>query len=122
MYDAIENGVGDGFLVDHVVPLLHGDLGGNDRRTLLVPVFDHIEQGDPRLRVEGLQAELTLEAGAEAATRTYAPQGGRSPQGNSSRISTSIRSMRLRSLSTVPFALASLSCPINLAVLTYITR
>lgn len=46
---------------------------------------------------------------------------GGSPKGNKSRINTSILSIRLRSQSTVPLALASISRPISLAVLTDIT-
>ena len=38
--DAIEDGIGDGRLTDHVVPLGDGDLGGDQRRFTPVALFE----------------------------------------------------------------------------------
>jgi hypothetical protein len=72
--DAIEDGVGIGGLADQLVPLVDGDLAGDDRRSAAVAFFENLEQvmtsgGIERLEppvVEDKQlhaAECALDAG-----------------------------------------------------------
>ncbi len=41
---AIQHGVGDRGISNHIVPVVHGDLAGNDGRALLVAIFDNLQE------------------------------------------------------------------------------
>ena len=58
VYDAVEYGVGDGFLADLVVPVLSVDLRGYHGRAPLMPGFDDVHQYAALLGVERLHAEV----------------------------------------------------------------
>jgi len=42
--ETVENGVGDGWVGDHLVPVIDGNLAGNDGGATLVPVIDDLEK------------------------------------------------------------------------------
>ena len=49
MDDAVHNGVADRRIGDEFVPAVHGDLAGDQQRTLLVAVLDDLQQVVPLL-------------------------------------------------------------------------
>jgi len=42
--EAVEDGIGEGRLADHLVPGLYGELAGDQRRARAVAVFDDLHQ------------------------------------------------------------------------------
>jgi hypothetical protein len=44
MDEAVEDGIGNGWIADHVVPVIDGNLAGDDRRTLLVSILDVFQE------------------------------------------------------------------------------
>ncbi len=56
--DAIEDGVGDGGLPDHVVPLSDGELGCNQRRFASVALLEDFQKIETLLVVEGVGAPV----------------------------------------------------------------
>lgn len=58
VHNAVEHGIGDGLLADHVVPALDEHLRGEHGRALLMPILDDIHQDSSRLGVEGLHSEI----------------------------------------------------------------
>ena len=44
VYEPIEDGIGDGRIWDHLVPMLDRQLGRHDRRSALMPVVDDLQQ------------------------------------------------------------------------------
>jgi hypothetical protein len=42
--DAVEDGVGEGWNVDQVMPAVHGNLAGDDERAFVVAILDDFEQ------------------------------------------------------------------------------
>ena len=54
---AVEDGIGDRWIADHVVPVIDGHLAGDDGRSLLVAVLDDLQEIAPLLVVELLRAQ-----------------------------------------------------------------
>lgn len=52
---AVEDGVGERRIADHVVPMIDGHLTGDDRGTLLVAIFDDLQEIAALLVVELLR-------------------------------------------------------------------
>src|SRR5215510_1678220 len=50
VHEAIEDGIGDGRIWDQLVPMLDGDLAGDDRGASAVTVVDDVEQVAALLR------------------------------------------------------------------------
>ena len=44
VHEAVEDGIGDGRIWDQLVPMLDGDLAGEDRGASAVTVVDDVEQ------------------------------------------------------------------------------
>lgn len=44
MNKAVENGIGDGRIADHVIPVIHGNLTCEDCGTLLVAILDDFQE------------------------------------------------------------------------------
>ena len=44
MNDAVEDGVGEGWNADQVMPAVHGNLAGDDERAFVVAILDDFEQ------------------------------------------------------------------------------
>jgi hypothetical protein len=42
--EAVEDGIGNGRIADHVVPVIDGNLAGDDRRSLLVSILDDFQE------------------------------------------------------------------------------
>lgn len=42
--EAVEDGIGNGWIGDHVVSVIEGNLAGDDRRTLLVSILDDFQE------------------------------------------------------------------------------
>src|SRR5262249_33406873 len=58
VHEAIEDGIGDGRIGDQLVPVLDGDLAGDDRGASAVTVVDDVEQIATLLRGEWGQAPI----------------------------------------------------------------
>ena len=58
MDDAIEDGVSEGGLANHLMPRLHGELTGNQRRAGPVAVLDDLHQVAPLAGGEPLRAPV----------------------------------------------------------------
>jgi hypothetical protein len=56
--DAIEDGIGDGRLTDHVVPLGDGELGGDQRRFAPIAFFEDFQEIEALLIIEGVSAPV----------------------------------------------------------------
>ena len=71
--DAIENGVGEGRLTDDIVPLVEGELAGDERRAAAIAVLDDFHQiaplvGDKPVRAPVIEdQQIGLDQGAEQA-------------------------------------------------------
>ncbi len=57
---AVEDGIGDRWIADHVVPVIDGHLAGDDGRSLLVAVLDDLQEIAPLLVVELLRAPVVV--------------------------------------------------------------
>ena len=44
VHEAVEDGVGDGWIGDHLVPMLHIDLAGYDRAAASVPIVEDLQE------------------------------------------------------------------------------
>ena len=44
VHEAVEDGVGNGWIGDHLVPMLHIDLAGYDRAPASVPIVEDLEK------------------------------------------------------------------------------
>ena len=44
VHEAVEDGVGDGRVGDHLVPVLHVDLAGHDRAAAPLPVVEDFQE------------------------------------------------------------------------------
>ena len=44
VHEAVEDGVGDGWIGDHLVPMLHIDLAGYDRAAASVPILEDLQK------------------------------------------------------------------------------
>ena len=56
--DPVEDGVGDGWLADHVVPLRDGQLGGNQGGFSAVALFEDFQEIEALLVIEGVGAPI----------------------------------------------------------------
>src|ERR1700730_3576275 len=56
--EAVEDGVGVGGICDDLVPLVDGQLAGDERRSSTISLFDDLEEFVTRLRVDGLQGKI----------------------------------------------------------------
>ena len=71
--DAIEDGVGEGRLADDIVPLVEGELAGDERRAAAIAVLDDFHQiaplvGDKPVRSPVIEdQQIGLDQGAEQA-------------------------------------------------------
>ena len=57
-YDAVQYGICDGLLTDHVVPVFYGYLRGPHCRSTQMPILDDIHQYAPSLRVGRQHTEV----------------------------------------------------------------
>ena len=71
--DAIEDGVGESRVADDIVPLVEGELAGNERRAAAIAVLDDLHQIAPLVGGEPVRApvvedqQIGLDQGAEQA-------------------------------------------------------
>jgi hypothetical protein len=56
--EAVEYGVGVGGIGDDLVPLVDGQLAGDERRSSTISLFDYLEEFVTRLRVNGLEGKI----------------------------------------------------------------
>ena len=56
--EAVQNCVGVGGIRDDLVPLLDGQLAGDERRSSTISLFDDLEEFMTRLRVNGLEGKI----------------------------------------------------------------
>lgn len=56
--ETVEDGIGDRWTADHVVPVIDGHLAGDDGRSLLVAVLDDLQEIAPLLVAELLRAPV----------------------------------------------------------------
>ena len=56
--EAVQDCVGVGGIRDDLVPLVHGQLAGDERRSSTISLFDDLEEFVTRLRVDGLQGKI----------------------------------------------------------------
>lgn len=56
--EAIQHGVGDRWISNHIVPVVHGDLAGNDGRALLVAILDNLQEIASLLVAELLRSPI----------------------------------------------------------------
>ena len=81
--DAIEDGVGVGWIADQLVPFVEGDLAGDDRRSAAVTLFENLEQvvtcgGVKRIEPPVVEDEQlhAAERALDAGVATVAPGEG----------------------------------------------
>jgi hypothetical protein len=65
--EAVENGVGQGRIADNFVPLVGGDLAGDDGGTAPVTVFEYLEQIDALSVCEDRQSPIVEDQQIDAA-------------------------------------------------------
>ena len=58
MDQAVENGVSEGGVADELVPLINGNLAGDDGAFEFMTVFDDFEKEPALLVVKGIQAKI----------------------------------------------------------------
>src|SRR5207253_10734795 len=81
MDDAIEDGVGEGRLTDDLVPLVEGELAGDERRAAAIAVLDDLHQIAPLIGSEPVWApivedqQIGFDQGAEQAGEATGPVG-----------------------------------------------
>ncbi len=70
MDEAVEDGVGIGRIADHGVPILDGQLAGDDGRAAAVAFLKDFQQVVPGLGVERLEAPIVEDEELDAAERS----------------------------------------------------
>ena len=58
VYEAVEDGVAEGGIANNVVPVLDGELAGDESRATAVTVFEDIEEVTALGVVQGRHAEV----------------------------------------------------------------
>ena len=71
--DAVENGVGQGGIADHLVPSIDRDLAGDQQRSPIVPIVDDLEQIAALLRIEGFRPPIVDDQQTGAFKRAHQP-------------------------------------------------
>ena len=61
--DAVEDGIGQGWIADQVVPAIDRNLAGDQRRAAAVAVLDNLEEIPALLRTERFEAPVARRSG-----------------------------------------------------------
>ena len=72
--EAVEDCIGVGWIADHRVPVLDGELAGDDGGTTPVAVLENLEQIVAGLGVERLQSPVVEDEELDAAERADDPR------------------------------------------------
>ena len=70
VHDAIENGIGESWLADDVVPAADRQLAGEQGRGAAVAILDDLERRCPGTGVEGAMDRIALEDFLESGSAT----------------------------------------------------
>jgi hypothetical protein len=72
--EAIENGVGDGWIADDLVPAIDRHLAGNDCRAALVTVLDDLEEVAPLIVAERFGSPIIEDEEVDPFERVQQPR------------------------------------------------